>query len=197
MKSSKTKGSQMKRTESVAFCGLSIALLAISAQITVSFGPVPFTLQTMMITFVFLLLPAREALISIFGYLILGALGVPVFAGLSGGVSALMGATGGFIYGFGLGAICAVLLLKTWKPAKSRGLEIAREASAALVLLVVCYLFGWIQLMIVADMGPLAAFGVAIAPFVVFDLAKAGIAVALAHTIRQAVPVLRNAQAAR
>ena len=37
----------------------------------------------------------------------------------------------------------------------------------------------------------------AIAPFVVFDLAKAGIAVALAHTIRQAVPVLRNAQAAR
>ena len=105
----------LMRAESIAYCGLSIALLTVSAWVTVPLGPVPFTLQTMMLVFVVLLLPPREALVSVFGYLALGALGAPVFSGMKGGLASLLGPTGGFIVGFGLGAVAAVLVLKIWK----------------------------------------------------------------------------------
>ena len=55
------KKQTLKRSESVAFCGLAIALITIGAWVTVPLGPVPFTLQTMVLAFVVLLLPAREA----------------------------------------------------------------------------------------------------------------------------------------
>ena len=201
-----TKNAALSRAESIAFCGLAIALLAVASWITVPLGPVPFTLQIMMLVFVVLLFPAREALVSIFGYLILGALGAPVFSGMKGGLAALMGSTGGFIVGFGLGAVAAVLILKAWKaPAAKRSSEsqagkrggalvmgLAREYVAALALLRVSYVCGWAQLMAVAGMDPLAAFMAGIAPFIVLDVIKIVVAASLAHAIRSAVPALRT-----
>lgn len=114
------KKQTLKRSESVAFCGLAIALITIGAWVTVPLGPVPFTLQTMVLAFVVLLFPAREAVASVAGYVVLGALGVPVFSGMAGGLAKVMGPTGGFIIGFVLGAIAAVLVLKAWKAPSSK-----------------------------------------------------------------------------
>lgn len=204
------------RAESIAYCGLSIALLTVSAWVTVPLGPVPFTLQTMMLVFVVLLLPPREALVSVFGYLALGALGAPVFSGMKGGLASLLGPTGGFIVGFGLGAVAAVLVLKIWKaPAgtmcvrggsasasgaptfslsalrAARIVGAARNLVAAFALLIVSYLCGWAQLMAVAGLDPLAAFLAGIAPFVVLDVIKISVGAALAGAVRRAVPALR------
>ena len=204
------------RAESIAYCGLSIALLTVSAWVTVPLGPVPFTLQTMMLVFVVLLLPPREALVSVFGYLALGALGAPVFSGMKGGLASLLGPTGGFIVGFGLGAVAAVLVLKIWKaPAgtmcarggsasasgaptfslsalrAARIVGAARNLVAAFALLIVSYLCGWAQLMAVAGLDPLAAFLAGIAPFVVLDIIKISVGAALAGAVRRAVPALR------
>ena len=87
------------RARSVAFCGLSIALMAVAAWVTVPFGPVPFTLQTLAVMFVLFALPAKQALVAIGGYIVLGGLGLPVFSSFKGGLAALMGPTGGFIVG--------------------------------------------------------------------------------------------------
>ncbi len=198
------KTTSISRAESIAFCGLSIALLAVSAWVTVPFGPVPFTLQTMMLVFVVLLFPPREALVSVFGYLALGALGAPVFSGVKGGMASLLGPTGGFIVGFGLGAVAAVLALKAWKAPvanatknggaskASRILGLAREFVAAFVLLAISYLCGWAQLMAVAGMDPLAAFLAGVAPFVVIDVIKVAVGASLARAVRHAVPSLRT-----
>lgn len=124
------KSSKFSRAESIAFCGLSIALLTVSAWITVPLGPIPFTLQTMMLVFVVLLFPPREALASVFGYLALGALGAPVFSGMKGGMASLLGPTGGFIIGFGLGAVAAVLILKAWKSPAARGAAAVRRPAS-------------------------------------------------------------------
>lgn len=196
------------RAESIAFCGLAIALLAVSAWITVPFGPVPFTLQTMVLVFVVLLFPPRQALASIFGYLILGALGAPVFSGMKGGMASLLGTSGGFIIGFGLGAVAAVTILKVWKvPAEAKGksasegvgrskrvhvISLAREFVAAFVLLLISYLCGWAQLMAVAGLGPFAAFVAGIAPFIIIDVIKVVVGASLARVIRQALPALRT-----
>ncbi len=190
------KKQSLKRSESVAFCGLAIALLAVSAWVTVPLGPIPFTLQTMMLAFVVLLFPAREAVISVAGYVAIGAIGVPVFSGMKGGLASIMGPTGGFIIGFVLGAIAAVLVLKAWRAPKSKALGLVREYVAAFVLLAISYVCGWAQLMAVAGMDPMAAFLAGIAPFIVLDAIKTIIGVSLAHALRQAVPALRRANEA-
>jgi biotin transport system substrate-specific component len=182
----------MSRSKNVAFCGLSIALLAVSAWITVPLGPVPFTLQTMMMTFVLLCLPSRQALISIFGYILLGAIGVPVFSGMRGGIGVLLGTSGGFIYGFGIGALAAVLLFKVWHPSENKGAMVARDFVAAIIFLLVVYLCGWLQLMVVAHLDAMAAFLAGVAPFIVLDTIKMVIGVGLARAVRQAVPSLRR-----
>lgn len=190
------KKQSLKRSESVAFCGLAIALLAVSAWVTVPLGPIPFTLQTMMLAFVVLLFPAREAVISVAGYVAIGAIGVPVFSGMKGGLASIMGPTGGFIIGFVLGTIAAVLVLKAWRAPKSKVLGLVREYVAAFVLLAISYVCGWAQLMAVAGMDPMAAFLAGIAPFIVLDAIKTIIGVSLAHALRQAVPALRRANEA-
>lgn len=188
------KNTTFKRTETVAFCGLAIALLAVSAWVTVPLGPVPFTLQTMVLVFIVTLFPARQALISIFGYLALGAVGVPVFSGMRGGLAAIVGPTGGFLIGFGIGAILAVLLFKAWRRPEGKAMRAARAGAGALVLLLASYLCGWIQLMVLTGMGPAAAFAAGIAPFVVLDAIKLSIGVALAQTVESAVPAFRAVQ---
>lgn len=186
------KKEALKRTETVAFCGLAIALLTVSAWVTVPLGPVPFTLQTMVLVFVVALFPPRDALIGVFGYLALGAIGVPVFSGMKGGLASIVGPTGGFLVGFGIGAILAVLLLKAWREPETKPLRIVRLALAASVLLLASYFCGWVQLMALTGMGPAAAFAAGIAPFVVLDAIKLSAGVALAQTLKNAVPALRR-----
>ncbi len=188
------KNTTLKRTETVAFCGLAIALLAVSAWVTVPLGPVPFTLQTMVLVFIVTLFPARQALISIFGYLALGAVGVPVFSGMKGGLASIVGPTGGFLVGFGIGAILAVLLFKAWRRPEGKAMRAARAGAGASVLLLTSYLCGWIQLMVLTGMGPVAAFAAGIAPFIVLDAIKLFVGVALAQTVESAVPAFRAAQ---
>ena len=187
------KNEALKRTETVAFCGLAIALLTISAWVTVPLGPVPFTLQTMVLVFVVVLFPPREALVSVFGYLALGAIGVPVFSGMKGGLASIVGPTGGFLVGFGIGAILAVLLLKAWREPEAKSARMLRAALAAVVLLLTSYVCGWLQLMALTGMGPAAAFAAGIAPFIVLDAIKLSVGVALAQTLKNAVPALRGA----
>lgn len=188
------KKTSFKRAETIAFCGLAIALLAVSAWVTVPLGPVPFTLQTMVLVFIVTLFPARQALISVFGYLALGAVGVPVFSGMRGGLASIVGPTGGFLIGFGIGAILAVLLFKAWRRPEGKAMRAARAGAGALVLLLASYLCGWVQLMVLTGMGPVAAFAAGIAPFIVLDAIKLFVGVALAQTVESAVPAFRAAQ---
>lgn len=99
------------RTRSIAFVGLSIALIAVSAWITIPLGPIPFTLQMLSISFLIYALRPTEAIAAIYGYVVLGAIGVPVFSGMRGGIGVIMGPTGGFIAGYLIGVPLAVGLL--------------------------------------------------------------------------------------
>lgn len=190
------------RTYTIAVCGLSIALLTVASWITVPLGPVPFTLQTFMLIFIVAALTPRQAVISVLGYLALGALGAPVFAGMAGGFAQIMGPSGGFLIGFGLGTLLAALLLTVWPapaarpagvPSAGKRVSCLREICAALIVMAASYLCGWLQFMAVANVGPIEAFAMAIAPFIVLDLIKAALAVSMARTLKAAVPALRDA----
>lgn len=111
METVRVKAGTSARTRSVAFVGLTIALMAVSAWVVVPLGPVPFTLQMFAITFAVVVLSPKEAAAAIAGYLLLGAVGVPVFSGMRGGVGVLAGPTGGFLWGYLIGVPVASLLL--------------------------------------------------------------------------------------
>lgn len=118
------------RTRSIAFVGLSIALIAVSAWITVPLGPIPFTLQMLSITFVICALRPTEAIAAIYGYVILGAIGVPVFSGMRGGIGVIMGPTGGFIDGYLIGVPLAVGLLYLVRRMREKRIAAAEAAPA-------------------------------------------------------------------
>lgn len=184
------------RTRSVAYVGMTVALLAVSAWIALPLGPVPFTLQTFVLAFSLMVLRPSECLAALGAYLLLGAAGVPVFSGMRGGIGMILGATGGFLWGFLLGAVAALLLLRAM-PLRGERSDAARGFAVCLAFLLVSYACGWIQLMAVAGMGPLPAFLAAIAPFIVPDLAKLAVAVVVALAVRRALPSLRKARAGR
>lgn len=180
-----TSGSRQlpaSRTRSIAYIGLTVAIMAVSAWVTIPIGPVPFTLQMFALSFAILVLKPRECLAAVAIYLAIGAIGLPVFSGMRGGIGVIAGPTGGFLWGYLLGALAAIAVLRI---ARRRG--VALEAGACVAFTAVSYLCGWAQFQLVMGVGPLAAFFTAVAPFVVVDLLKIAAAVAAARAVRSAV----------
>ena len=166
----------------IARCGLSVALLAASAAVSVAVGPVPFTLQTMVLAMLPVAVGGRDATVSVALYLALGALGLPVFSNFSGGVAVLAGPTGGFLTGFVAGtalawAVQGVCVLP----------ERVRDVLGAVALLAVSYAMGTLQLMLASGLGPEAALAVAVAPFVVPDAVKAAVGISVGRAVRRAL----------
>ena len=87
------------RTLDLVYISVGAALIAICSWINIPTA-VPFTLQTFGIFTVLLLLGGDRGTMATFIYVLLGAVGVPVFAGFTGGVGILLGTTGGYIIGF-------------------------------------------------------------------------------------------------
>ena len=81
----------MKKAHVYAIPAIGAALIAVLAQISLPIGPVPFTLQNFAIGLIATVFRPREAVLSVGLYLLLGAIGLPVFAGGGAGFHALIG----------------------------------------------------------------------------------------------------------
>ena len=81
-------------------CALFAALMAICAWISVPVFDIAFTLQTFAIFLALGLLGGKRGSAAILIYLLLGTAGMPVFSGFRGGIGALAGVTGGYLWGF-------------------------------------------------------------------------------------------------
>ena len=86
------------------------ALIAITSFIAIPIGTLPVTLQTFGVFATLILLGGRRGSISVAVYIALGAVGLPVFSGFSGGLGRLFDAAGGFIFGFLAAALVFWLL---------------------------------------------------------------------------------------
>lgn len=170
----------------LVYISIGAALIAICSWISIPTA-VPFTLQTFAVFFVLLLLGGERGTIATLIYILLGAIGVPVFAGFSGGIGILFGSTGGYIIGFLFTGLIYMLFSRVFK--KSILIKIA-----ALVLgLAVCYAFGTAWFMHVymqnnGEVGLLTVLGWCVFPFIIPDLIKMALAVVVAKRIE---PVIR------
>ena len=186
-KTVKPSASTASRTRAIAYVAMTIAIIAVSAWVTVPIGPVPFTLQMFAVTFALLILKPKQAIAAIAGYLALGAIGVPVFSGMRGGIGVLMGPTGGFLWGYLIGVSVAVGVLSLFR---SRGIEnFGVCVLCGILFTAIAYTCGWFQYMFVASVGPLESFLVTVAPFIVVDLIKIIAATAVGRIVMRTVPL--------
>jgi biotin transport system substrate-specific component len=103
------------KTKHLVYVALFAALIAVGAQIRIPAGPVPFTLQMPMVLLTALLLGPRLSVITTVVYLLIGLIGIPVFAG-SGGLGSLMSPSFGFVIGFIPAAFIAGFGAKKGRP---------------------------------------------------------------------------------
>lgn len=85
---------------------------AMAAQVAVPVQPVPFTLQTMLVLLSGAFLGARNGAISQILYVLMGVVGIPVFANFSLGMGVLFGPTGGYLLSFPLAAFIVGYIVK-------------------------------------------------------------------------------------
>lgn len=147
------------RTRRMILCALFAALIAICGQIVLPIGVVPVNLALLAVLVCGALLPVRYALATVGVYIAMGAAGLPVFAGMIGGLGTLLGPTGGYILGYGLCAgLCA------WLMARGVGRIPAMAAGTA-----ACYLLGTGWLMLSAGLGLSQALLTGVLPFLLGD----------------------------
>lgn len=175
------------RTQNLAAAALIAAVMAVLGPVAVTAGAVPITLQIFPVALAALLLPSGWAAAAMVVYLVLGAIGVPVYAHGTGGLGVLLGPTGGYIVGFVLGAAAGSSVRAFLR---DRFQRLVADVAAGIVTVAVVYLVGWVWLAFgPSHVPPLAALTAGVAPFIVPDLIKAGVAILVAVSVRRGAGV--------
>ena len=118
-------------TKDIALTALFVAVMAVCSWISIP-ATVPFTLQTFGVFLSVGLLGGKRGSLAVLVYLLLGAVGLPVFSGFTGGIGHLLGPTGGYIIGF----IFSALLM--WLAERLFGKSVAVLAVSMSAGLIVC-----------------------------------------------------------
>lgn len=141
------------------------AIISVLSPITLSFGPVPFSLASFLVYITSLTLGKRGA-VSVMVYLCLGAVGLPVFSGFRGGLDLILGPLGGFILGY----IFCALIIGVIKD--KFGFSKLRLILALIFGTLAIYILGVIQYMFITKTPFWSAVAVCVLPFIVIDAIK-------------------------
>ena len=169
----------------MAYIALFAVMMAVCSWISIPYV-VPFTLQTFAVFLAVGVLGGRRGTMAVLVYLLMGAVGLPVFTGFSGGIGHLLGSTGGYIVGFVFTA------LVMWGMERIPGSRTVVLAVSMVLGLLVCYAFGtaWFLLVYARTTGPVGvwtAVGWCVAPYLVPDLMKLALALVLRRRLRGAI----------
>ena len=169
------------RTKDLCYMALMAVLIAVCSWISIQ-TVVPFTLQTFAVFCALELLGGARGTIAVAVYLLLGAVGVPVFAGFTGGLGILLGSTGGYLLGFLLTGLVYWLFERL-------GRSLWLRVAALLLGLALCYAFGtlWFIEVYSRANGPLSvmtALSWCVLPFLVPDGLKLVLALLLSARLR-------------
>jgi biotin transport system substrate-specific component len=170
-------------TRDITMIAVCTAMMAICSWISVP-ATVPFTMQTFGVFLCVGLLGGRRGTLAVSVYLLLGAVGLPVFSGFTGGLGHLFGATGGYIIGFLFSA------LVMWLIEHLHGRNLKTLVLSMIAGLITCYAFGtaWFMVVFAKDSGSvglMTALGWCVFPYVVPDAVKIGLATVITRRVRQ------------
>ena len=175
------------KTLDMVYIAMFTVLIAICSWISIP-TTVPFTLQTFGVFVTVGVLGGKRGSLSVLIYLLLGAIGIPVFAGFTGGMGIVLGSTGGYIIGFLLSA------LLMWGMEKLLGKKTWVLALSMVLGLLICYIFGtiWFMLVYTRETGAIGlwtALGWCVFPFVIPDLVKIVLALLICTRLAKVIKV--------
>ena len=172
-------GLNTKDAARIAVCA---AVMAVCSWISIP-AAVPFTMQTFGVFLAVGLLGGRNGTLAVLIYLLLGAAGLPVFSGFTGGIGHLFGVTGGYIIGFVFSA------LVMWLMESLMGRSFKTLIISMIAGLIVCYAFGtaWFIVVYTRDtgsIGVMAALTWCVFPYIIPDVLKIVLAAGLTRRLR-------------
>ncbi len=176
--------SNSSKTKKITYIALFAVLITISAWISIPIGGVPITLQTFSIFLAIFILGVKYSALSLTVYLLLGAIGLPVFAGFGSGLGTLLGLTGGYLIGF-YGFIIGYAIIT-----KLFGKGIIPTFLGSLIGLILCYAIGTAWFINIytgtsGAIGIIATLSLTVFPFVLFDIGKIILAITLEKRLRK------------
>jgi biotin transport system substrate-specific component len=187
MDSIKAQKQNTTNTLDLVYTGIGIALITVCSWINIPMT-VPFTLQTFAVFAVLLILGGERGTLATLIYVIMGAIGIPVFAGFSGGLGIIFGNTGGYIVGFIFIGLIYMALTRVF------GKKMLVEIIALVLGLIACYGFGTIWFMMVymrntGSVGLITVLSWCVFPFIIPDLGKMAVAFIISRRVKG---IIRN-----
>ena len=173
------------KTLDMVYIALFACLMAICAWISIP-GQIPFTLQTMGVFLAIGLLGGKRGTVAVLVYILMGAVGLPVFSGFAGGLGKLLGMTGGYIVGF----LVSALLM--WAMEALFGSKKWVLPVSMVVGLIACYAFGtaWFMVVYTSSKGAItlgAVLGMCVIPYIIPDVIKIAVALLLTNILKRFV----------
>lgn len=160
------------------------AFICIFSVITIPVGTIPFTLSTFAVMLCALVLGQKMSMLSVLIYIFAGAIGIPVFSGFRAGIGVLIGPTGGYIWSYMLMSLVIGFFTK------KKG-SIFKNFAVCMFGLLVCYIFGTIQFMLIQKIDVMSAIIICILPFLAADALKA---IAAAYIAERMNVILKKSQ---
>lgn len=180
-------GSTGNKTQDMVYIAMFAVLIAVCSWICLP-TTVPVSLQTFGVFVAVGVLGGKRGTLSVLIYLLLGIIGIPVFAGFTGGIGIILGSTGGYIIGF----LFSALLM--WGMEKILGKKTWVLALSMVLGLLVCYTFGtlWFMAVYVSETGAIGLWpvlGFCVFPFIIPDIIKIVLALSLCKRIAKAIRI--------
>ncbi|MGI9951619.1 biotin transporter BioY [Moorellaceae bacterium AZ2] len=172
------------QAKEISWVALFTALMAVLAQVSIPlpFTPVPITGQILGVFLAGAILGRRLGTLAVLVYLLLGAVGLPVFARGTAGIARFLSPTGGYLWGFLLG-----VYFLGWIIDGSSKLSYLRVAGGMFGCLVVVYALGTAQLAYLMQLTWFKALAMGVLPYVPLDLAKLALAALVSVRVRRAL----------
>lgn len=177
-----TEAAVRGKTYDMVYIAIFAVLIAVCSWISIP-AAVPFTLQTFGVFVAVGVLGGKRGTIAVLVYVLMGAVGIPVFAGFQGGIGILFNTTGGYIIGF----LCSALIM--WAAEALCGKKPVVQIVSMVLGLIACYTLGTVWFMVVygrttGAVGLATVLGWCVIPFIIPDLVKIGLAYVLSRKLR-------------
>lgn len=177
-----TEAAVRGKTYDMVYIGIFAVLIAVCSWISIP-AAVPFTLQTFGVFMAVEVLGGKRGTMAVLVYILMGAVGLPVFAGFQGGIGVIFNTTGGYIVGF----LCSALIV--WAAESLFGKKPLVRLLSMAAGLIACYALGTIWFMVVygrttGAVGLMTVLGWCVIPFIIPDLVKIGLAYVISRKIR-------------
>lgn len=170
-----------KKIKQLVVDAMFIALLVVSSFISIPINQVPYTLQTLVVFIILLILPLKDSIIIFITYLIMGLIGLPVFSGFTSGITPTLG----FVIGF---TILPIIYKVLEKMIKLKNKNISKIINIFICLLIL-NITGTIFYMLIMKLDFISSLLICVIPFILIDVVKILASVLITNRIK---PIFEN-----